>query len=216
MMPIKVKICGLSGESAVKAAIGVEVDYAGFVHYPASPRHVSLEKAATLISLLPESTASVIVVVDPDDAMLSAIKTIVKPTAIQLHGKETPERVAAIRHTLGGIQVIKAISIKTADDVAQAKRYEDVADMLLFDARPPELTGILPGGNGMAFDWALLANRSFSKPWFLSGGLDADNIASAIALSGATMVDVSSSVESAPGVKDPERIHSFINAARSV
>ncbi len=215
MNNIKIKICGLTDEAALHAVIQAKADYAGFVYFPASPRHLTLERAAELKALLPASIQSVSVAVDADDALIKRIAGVLKPDALQLHGKETPERLHAIRKLLPGCQLIKGIPIKTADDVASAMRYSDVADMLLFDARAPELPGMLPGGNGISFDWALLKNRQFSKPWFLSGGLNADNVGEAIRLSGATMVDVSSSVERAPGVKDAGLIGAFIKAART-
>jgi phosphoribosylanthranilate isomerase len=211
--PVKIKICGLTSEEAVKAVIAAKADYAGFVYFPASPRHVSIARAAELAKLLPSSIQSVSVLVDPDDALLKEVANVLKPTAIQLHGTETPEKVGHIKRSFPTIEIIKAISVQTGDDVAQANRYLDTADMLLFDARMPK--GGLPGGNGLAFDWALLRNRDFGKPWFLSGGLTADNVAEAVTASGAKMVDVSSGVENAPGIKDKGLIHSFIKAARA-
>lgn len=211
-MMIKVKICGLTSEDAVKAVIAAGADYAGFVYFPKSPRHLTIARAAELAALLPPSTQSVSVVVDPDDALLEEIAGVLKPAAIQLHGRETPERVAHIKKNYPGIKIIKAISVQTGDDVAKANAYE-AADMLLFDARMPK--GGLPGGNGLAFEWALLRNHDFGKPWFLSGGLTPDNVAEAIAMSGAKIVDVSSGVESAPGVKDSGLIDSFVRATRA-
>ncbi len=213
-MPPKVKICGLADEAAVKATVAAGADYLGFVHFLKSPRHVSLERAAELKKLLPASVSSVLVVVDPDDALVQQIN-VLKPAAIQLHGKESPERVAEIKSKLPDVKIMKAISVKSADDVAAARRYIDAVDMLLFDARAPELPTMLPGGNGLSFDWAFLKNREFEKPWFLSGGLTPENVREAITSSGARMVDVSSGVESAPGVKDIVRIQAFIKAAKN-
>ena len=208
-MTVAVKICGLTDEAAVRAAS--VADYAGFVHYPASPRHLPLARAASLKKLLPASVASVAVLVDPDDALLTQVKSVLAPDYIQLHGKETPARVDAIRKSLG-IKIIKAIAIRTSDDVASAMRYVACCDMLLFDAKPPQ--NMLPGGNGLSFDWNLLGNREFPLPWMLSGGLNAENAGEAIRLSGARMVDVSSSLERAPGVKDPALIQAFVKAAK--
>lgn len=212
---IKVKICGLNDEASVRATIVSQADYAGFVYYPASKRHLPLERAAQLKQLLPPSIKSVSVVVDPDDTALKEIAAILKPDFLQLHGKETPDRLREIQKLLPGSMLIKALPVQSSDDVAQANRYMDVAGMLLFDARPPELPNMLPGGNGLSFDWALLKNRDFGKPWMLSGGLNADNVREAIGLSGAEIVDVSSSVERAPGVKDAALIESFVKAART-
>lgn len=211
-MTIKTKICGLTSEDAIQAVIAAKADYAGFVYFPKSPRHLPIARAAELAKFLPSSIQSVSVLVDPDDALLKEVTSVLKPSAIQLHGKETPERVAQIKAQYPAIKIIKAINVQTGDDVARANAYE-AADMLLFDARIPK--DGLPGGNGLAFDWALLRNRDFGKPWFLSGGLTPDNVAEAIAASGAKMVDISSGVESSPGVKDTGLIHSFVKAARS-
>lgn len=214
MANVRVKICGLTDEAAVSAVADSGAEYAGFVYFPASPRHLELPRAAKLAAMLPAAVQSVSVVVDAEDALLREIHATVKPRCVQLHGKETPERVRAIRALLPGCILIKALAIKTADDIANAMRYADSVDMLLFDARAPELPGVLPGGNGLSFDWTLLRNREFGKPWFLSGGLNADNLKQSIALSGAMMVDVSSSVESAPGVKDAALIATFVKAAK--
>jgi len=211
IVPIQVKICGLADEHAVEAVIAAGADYAGFVYFPASPRHITFERAAELKSLLPSSVHSVSVIVDPNDALLTQVKTVLKPDYVQLHGKETPERVQAIKKIFPGIKIIKAISVRSGDDIAQAVSYE-AADMLMFDAKPP--TNMLPGGNALSFDWALLKGRQFSKPWFLSGGLNANNVAEAIRISGTKMADVSSGVESAPGVKDAVLIEAFVKAAR--
>lgn len=215
MPAVKIKICGLTDEAAVKTVIAAKADYAGFVYFPASPRHLPVERAAALKALLPSSIQSVSVVSDADDNLLKQISAALQPDCLQLHGRETPERAQAIKKMFPGVRIIKAVSIKTSDDIAAAMRYTDTADMLLFDARAPELPGMLPGGNGLSFDWALLKGREFPRPWFLSGGLNADNVAQAIRQSGAAMVDVSSSVEKSPGVKDAGLIESFIKAARA-
>ncbi len=213
-MSVQVKLCGLTDEAAIQAVIAARADYAGFVFFPASPRHLTSAKAATLRKMLPDFIKAVSVLVDPDDALIADIVATVKPDALQLHGKETPARLREIKTAYPSLPLIKAISVRTGDDIAAAMHYVD-ADMLLFDAKPPNLPGVLPGGNGLSFDWALLAGHDFGKKWFLSGGLNADNVREAIEGSGARMVDVSSSIESAPGVKDPVLIHAFTNAARN-
>lgn len=215
-MVTKIKLCGLTDRAAIEAVTAAKADYAGFVYFPKSPRHLSLDDAATLKSLLPSSVLSVSVLVDPDDTLLAEVDKKLKPSALQLHGKETPERLQAIRNAYPHYTLIKAISVRQSDDVAQAARFADSADMFLFDAKPPELPTMLPGGNGLSFDWALLKNRQFSKPWFLSGGLSADNVAQAMRQSGAQMIDVSSSIESAPGVKAPKLIEEFVKSVKKV
>lgn len=213
-MPLAIKICGLKDEQAVQAVIAAKADYAGFIHFPASPRHVSLERAAKLKALLPASIRSVSVMVDPDDALLAHMQTILAPDYLQLHGKETPDRLRAIRHQYPALKIIKAISVRTGDDVAKASQFTDSADLLMFDAKAPA-ESLLPGGNGLSFDWALLKDRTFPLPWFLSGGLNIDNIAEAISHTGAVMLDVSSGVERSPGVKDATLIHDFVTRARA-
>lgn len=214
MTGVGIKICGLANEEAVRAVIAAGADYAGFVYFPASPRHVTVERAAELKALLPSSVASVSVLVDPGDALLAEVQSVLKPDYVQLHGKETPERIKAIKKVFTGIRIIKAISVRSGDDVAQAAAYSDTANMFMFDAKPPELPGMLPGGNALSFDWALLKGREFPLPWFLSGGLNAENIVAAIGATGAKMVDVSSGVERSPGVKDASLIEAFVKAAR--
>jgi phosphoribosylanthranilate isomerase len=215
-MTISIKICGLTDELSVKAVADAKADYAGFVYFPASPRHITLEKAAKLKALLPSAIKSVSVLVDPDNALLSQVFSMLKPDYIQLHGKEAPARLLEIRTAFPAAKIIKALRIRTSDDVAQASSFKDSADMLLFDAKAPELPGMLPGGNGLSFDWALLKNREFPLPWMLSGGLNGENVAEAMRGSGARMLDISSGVESAPGVKDPALIKAFIDKARSI
>lgn len=211
-MSIIAKICGLTTDDAVHAAIAGGAEYIGFVFYPPSPRNVSAEKAKALAALAPASIKKVAVTVNPDDALLHEILSFA-PDYVQLHGSESPERVGETRKILGKTGIIKAINVKSSDDVAGAHAFETVADMLLFDAR---VSGGLPGGNGLAFDWMMLAGRSFAKPWFLSGGLNADNVEEAIRVSGARLVDVSSSVESKPGLKDPKLIAEFMQKVKSI
>lgn len=209
-MSVQVKICGLTTPEGVRAAAGA--DFAGFVFYPPSPRNLRADDAERLASLLPRDVRRVAVMVDPDDALLRAVLARLRPDFVQLHGGEAPDRVAAIRAGFG-VKVIKAVPVRDATDVAAARGFEDIADRLMFDAKPPT-SGGLPGGNALTFDWSLLTGCAWRRPWFLSGGLDAANVAAAIAQTGAPAVDVSSGVEAKPGVKDPARIAAFIAAAR--
>jgi phosphoribosylanthranilate isomerase len=205
-----VKICGLNDDAAVAAA--ADADFAGFVFFPRSPRHVGLDQAAALAAALPARVRRVAVTVDADDAALDAIVATLAPDFVQLHGRETPARAAAIRARFGR-GAIKALAIADRADLDAATAYAGAVDWLLFDAKPPARADALPGGNAVSFDWTMLAGRRFALPWFLSGGLDAGNVAAAIAASGAAAVDVSSGVESAPGRKDPARIAAFLRAA---
>jgi phosphoribosylanthranilate isomerase len=209
-----VKICGLSEAAAVSAALAGRARWLGFVVFPKSPRHVAPERAAAIAAPTAERAETVAVTVDADDALLTTIAATLRPDWLQLHGNETPARVAAAR-PFARKGVIKAIGVARAEDFADAGRYAEVADMLLFDAKAP--TGAdLPGGNGAAFDWKIIAGRRFARPWLLSGGLTAENLAEALRESGAGAVDVSSGVESGPGVKDPARIARFLEAARTL
>lgn len=209
-----VKICGLSTPETVQAAIDGGVDYIGFVFFERSPRNVSIETAASLRALLPDTVTPVALLVDAEDAFITDMVQRMRPGLLQLHGHETPERVSAIK-TLTGLPVMKVLSVATKEDVAATALYEKVADLLMFDAKPPKsMPNALPGGNALSFDWSLLADVSLSGPWMLSGGLDADNVGAAIAQTGAPMVDVSSGVESAPGKKDVARIRAFIKAVK--
>jgi phosphoribosylanthranilate isomerase len=208
-----VKICGLSTSETLAAALDAGAEMVGFVHYTRSPRHVPLAAAPALVALVAGRAPKTLLLVDADDDLLSAAIEAFAPDILQLHGVETPARVAAIREKFGR-PVMKAIGLATKADLDKIGAYEAVADMLLFDARPAEAAA-LPGGNGRAFDWTLLAGRAFARPWLLGGGLTADNVAAAIAATGAPGVDVSSGVESARGVKDIGKIARFIAAARA-
>ena len=210
-----VKICGLNSPQAVHAVVYAKADYAGFVYFPKSPRHIELQKAAALKALLPTTIQCVCVLVAPDNGLLADVAKILNPAYVQLHGDETPQRVREIKNAFPHIKIIKAIKVQSGDDITKAGHYYDCADMLMFDAKPPEMCA-LPGGNGLSFDWALLRRRVFPLPWMLSGGLNADNVGHAIQQTGATIVDVSSGVESAPGVKDATLIEAFIKETRSV
>ena len=187
-------------------------EYGGLVFHPASPRNLALEQAHALSEAMRSKLRRVALVADRSDADLTAIIAAAQPEFLQLHGAESVARTAEIRARFG-LPVIKALSVADAEDLKAANDYAPVADMLLFDAKPPK-GAARSGGHGIAFDWPLLKGRNFSKPWFLAGGLDPDNVARAVAQSGAQMVDVSSGVESAPGVKSAERIAQFVSVLR--
>lgn len=213
--PIAVKICGLSTPEMVHVAVDAGATHIGFMFYERSPRNVTVAQAADLRTLLPETVLAVAVMVNPDDALLDDVAARVKPDLLQLHGSETPERVADIKARTG-LPVMKVISIADAADVAAADIYEKVADLLLFDAKPPKsMANALPGGNAVSFDWSLIADADPKLPWMLSGGLTPDNVADALAKTGARMVDVSSGVEDAPGQKNEALIRAFVKAAQS-
>jgi phosphoribosylanthranilate isomerase len=211
-MSVIVKICGLATEAGLDAALACGADMAGFVFFDKSPRHVPLELAANLGRRAARRTCKVLVTVDAGDALLAAAIKALDPGLLQLHGCETPERVAAIR-TRFGLPVMKAIGIFEEADLALVPVFDGVADLLLFDAKPPRAAG-RPGGSGTSFDWSLLEKIETKKPWLLAGGLDASNVADALAQTGAPGVDVSSGVECAPGVKDRNKIAAFIAAVR--
>jgi phosphoribosylanthranilate isomerase len=211
-MPVLVKICGINSAEAADAAARAGADLAGLVFHRKSPRFVAPEAARALADRLRGRTRLVALLADADDETIaSAIKTA-KPNYLQLHGRETPERVGALRSRFG-LPIIKAIAVAEAADLA-ASAFEAAADLLLFDAKAPEGTERL-GGHGAPFDWQLLRGRNFLKPWLLAGGLTIENVARAVAASGASGVDVSSGVETAPGVKSPELIAAFVSAARN-
>jgi len=206
----QVKICGLSTAETMQAALDFGADMVGLVFYPRSPRNVSMEQAAALAAQARGKAKIVALVVDADDALLKSIVNAVRPDYLQLHGSETPERVGEIATTFN-TAIIKAIKVKEAADVAKAKVFKDVADLVLFDAKAPE--ELLPGGNGLSFDWNLLKGKG--GLFMLSGGLTPDNVAEAIRLTRAPIVDVSSGVESLPGKKDISLIRKFIERAKS-
>jgi phosphoribosylanthranilate isomerase len=211
MTPI-VKICGLSTPATLEAALEAGADMVGFVFFAKSPRHIDWATARALGRQAQGRAKVVALSVDPDDDTLKRIVDALSPDLLQLHGSESPARVKAIS-ALCARPTMKAIGVGARGDLAQAGLYEGVADILLIDAKPPK-DAMLPGGNGCPFDWRLTREFRPSVPWLLSGGLDPDSVAAAIALSGARGVDVSSGVESAPGVKDPARIRAFVAAAR--
>ncbi|HMM08658.1 MAG TPA: phosphoribosylanthranilate isomerase [Paracoccus solventivorans] len=207
----QVKICGLTRPEDLEAAAQAGARYAGLVFFPKSPRHLSIESAAALAGNAPDLLARVGLFVDPDDAALDAVLAQVALDIIQLHGSESPARVAEIRARTR-LPVMKAVGIAAPQDLDALWDYGLVADLLLVDAKPAP-GAALPGGNGLAFDWRLLAGRRLLRPWMLAGGLTPDNVAEAVRLTGAPMVDVSSGVESAPGIKDADRIRRFVAAA---
>lgn len=207
----QVKICGLRDAEHVATAVGAGARYLGFVFFPKSPRAVMPEQAAALVADVPPGVARVGLFVDPDDAMLLDTLARVPLDVIQLHGKESPDRVAQVR-ALTGLPVMKAVGISGPDDLPALTDYGLVADILLVDAKAPKGAD-LPGGNGLSFDWRLLVGRRWLRPWLLAGGLTPDNVAEGIRLTGAKGVDVSSGVETAPGVKDSDLIRRFVAAA---
>lgn len=211
-MPVQVKICGINSAAAADAALRAGADFGGLVFFAKSPRHLSLEQGALLAERMRGRLRLAALVVDESDEQLAAIAARVKPDFFQLHGKETPARVADIRARFG-ISIIKALPAAEPADLSKASAYDDVAEMVLFDAMPAA-DAARPGGHGAAFDWRILQGRNFARPWFLAGGLTPENVARAIAVSGAKMVDVSSGVESAPGVKNETRIAAFVAAAK--
>ncbi|HVH77856.1 MAG TPA: phosphoribosylanthranilate isomerase [Stellaceae bacterium] len=213
-MAIAAKICGLSSEVAVEAAVAGGAAFVGFVFYPPSPRSIAPARAGELCTLVPASMKRVALFVDPDNAAIETVLEAAPIDILQFHGAETPERVIRVKERFGR-QVMKAISIASPEDVAAAGRYEDVADLLLFDAKPPP-AATRPGGNGLIFDWQLIAGRQWRLPWMLSGGLTAELLPEAVRISGARAVDVSSGVERKPGDKDPEKIRAFLEVARGL
>jgi len=210
-MALLVKICGLNTAEAGDAAVRAGADFGGLVFHEKSPRAVSLEAARSLAQHLRGRVRLVALVADADDAMLAAIHAAVHPDFFQLHGRETPERAATIFAHFG-VPLIKAFAIADEADFAPVAAYAPFTAMFLFDAKAPD--GARPGGHGVAFDWQLLRGRKFPRPWLLAGGLDPENVARAISAAHAPGVDVSSGVESAPGVKSPDLIAAFISAAR--
>jgi phosphoribosylanthranilate isomerase len=207
-MSIEVKICGLSTAAAVSAAVEGGADLVGFVFFPPSPRAIAPVAAAELVHAVPARVGRVGLFVDAGDDLIAGTLAAVSLDMLQLHGGESPARVAEVRRRFG-LPVIKALPVATSDDLDRADRYVEVADRLLFDARPPAGAN-RPGGNACPFDWRLLHGRRIRRPWFLAGGLSADNVAAAVRESGAAAVDVSSGVEDGPGVKSPEKIRIFL------
>ena len=210
--PTPVKICGLTTPEHVTAAVEAGATYVGFVFFPPSPRCVSPENAAELAALVPAGVCKVALTVNATDTDLEDILRAAPIDMLQLHGSETPERVEQVKSRFG-LPVMKAVGVADATDLPKIDTYNRAADQLLIDAKPPK-NATLPGGNGLTFDWRLIAGRRWPIPWMLAGGLTPDNVAQAKRLTGATQLDVSSGVESAPGVKDPALVRAFIQAAQ--
>jgi phosphoribosylanthranilate isomerase len=200
----------LKSREALDAAVEGGARFVGFVFFPASPRSIAVEDAAALRARVPPEVKAVAVLVEPDEALLARVVQTVKPDILQLHGQESPEAVAAMRRR-HNVLVMKALALSQRADLEPVPRYAAVADLLLFDSKP-DAAATRPGGNAQRFDWQLLNGAPIGKPWMLSGGLNADNVAEAVRISGARLVDVSSGVEARPGVKDPERIRAFLKA----
>ena len=214
-MTTRVKICGLSTPETVDAAVAAGADYLGFTFVSKSPRLVAFDKAGSLAARVPPSVLKVALSVDADDAAFDAMVKTIQPDILQLHGTETPERLVELKARYG-ITLMKAIGVAEPGDPETGDIYRDSADLLLFDAKPPKsMAGALPGGNGLVFDWSLIAGHRPDMLWMLSGGLTAENVAEAIRITGAEAVDVSSGVETAPGQKSPELIEAFIKAAKT-
>ena len=212
-MAVRAKICGINSREALDAAVAGGASFVGFVFYPPSPRALAPAAAGELAAAVPRTVGKLGLFVDDPDERIAEVLAKAPLDMLQLHGQETPARVAAIRRHFG-LPVMKAVKVAGADDLAAADGYVGVADWLLFDAKPPkEMTGALPGGNALAFDWQLLAGRAWPSPWMLSGGLTPENLGEAVRISGARVVDVSSGVEAAPGQKDPAKIAAFLAEA---
>lgn len=213
MADIRVKICGLRTLADVASVAASGAAYAGFVFFPKSPRHLTIAQARELALAAPVGLAKVALTVDADDATLDAIVESMPLDMLQLHGHESPDRVGEVRARYG-LPVMKAVGVADEGDLSAVFDYSLVADQILVDAKPPK-TAVLPGGNGLSFDWRLVAQRRWLRPWMLAGGLTPENVAEAIRLTNARQVDVSSGVESAPGVKDPSKIAAFVKASQS-
>ena len=205
-----VKICALSTPETLQTALARGASHVGFVHFARSPRHLAVEPMAEMVRLVAGRAETVIVTVDPDDALLARFAEEVRPDWLQLHGRETPERVAEVRSRTG-LKVMKALPVSQASDLDPIAAYGGVADRILLDSKRPKGSN-LPGGNGVAFDWSLLDALDRELTYMLSGGIDAANVAEALAIARPSGIDVSSGVESAPGVKDVGRIHAFFDA----
>ena len=212
-MGVLVKICGINSREAAEAALRAGADFAGLVFFERSPRHLSLEQAGVLARLLRGRTRIVTLMVEPSDAAVDEVMAAVSPDLIQLHGNESPARAAAIAARTKR-PIIKVLAVADSEDVVRAHAYEEAADYLLFDAKV-DASATRPGGWGAAFDWQLVSGRTFRRPFGLAGGLNPENVARAIKVSGAQLVDASSGVEDAPGRKSPEKIAAFVSAARN-
>ncbi len=211
-MRVAAKICGVNSAAAMDAAVAGGAAFVGLVFYPPSPRYLTNSAAAALAARVPAGVGKVGLLVDEPDDAVAAILADVPLDMLQLHGGETPARVRAVKARFG-LPVMRAVRLAGPEDLEAAETYVEAADWLLFDAKPPaSMTGALPGGNALVFDWELLAGRDWPIPWMLSGGLDVGNVGAALAITGAKAVDVSSGVEDRPGVKSPEKIAAFLDA----
>ena len=211
--PVSVKICGLATVDDVRACADAGANYMGLVFFEKSPRNITIPAARELALAAPLGLAKVALVVNPSDAELDAITGTVPLDMLQLHGRETPERLAEVKARYG-LPVMKAVGIADGDDLPKLESYFGVADQILVDAKPPK-GGELPGGNGLSFDWRLIAGRRWPCPWMLAGGLTPENVAEAVKMTGAKQVDVSSGVEDAPGQKNAELIQKFVQSSRA-
>ncbi len=214
-MAIAVKICGINDPAAMRAAVEGGAELVGLIFFPASPRAVTPEQAADLAKLVPAHVTPVALTVDADDALLDAICAALPRAMLQLHGHESPERVAEIKARTGR-RVIKVIGVAERSDLQKVAAYDRVADRLLFDAKPPPRPDALPGGNATSFEWTLVKGIQTDKPWMLAGGLAVDNLAQAVAESGARAIDVSSGVEDSPGRKNPDKIRALLALAATL
>jgi len=215
-MTVQVKICGISTPEAMTAAIEGGAAFVGLVFYPPSPRAVTPTEAAPLAALVPAGVVKTGLLVDADDATIAAILKEVPLDLLQLHGSESPARVAEVKARFG-VPVMKVVKLRQPGDLEAVRPFLSVADRLLFDAKPPaDMANPLPGGNAVAFDWSILAGTTWPLPWMLAGGLTAQNVARAVEISGAAAVDVSSGVEDAPGQKNPAKIRAFLDACRAL
>ena len=211
--PVRVKICGVTSQQLMRDVGNAGAQYAGLVFFEKSPRNVRLDQARSIALEAPTGLAKVALVVNPSDRFLDSLTTTVPLDMIQLHGSETPQRVSEIKQKTG-LPVMKAIGVAEKNDLKKLDVYATVADQLMVDAKPAK-DAILPGGNGYAFDWSLLQGRRWTGPWMLAGGLNPENVAQAIAITGAQQIDVSSGVEIRPGEKDKQKINAFVRAAQT-
>lgn len=211
-MNVQVKICGINSIEAATAAVACRTDFGGLMFFPPSPRHAGFDNAARLAEVLRGKVRIVSVLVNPDDELVSALVSRVRPDILQLHGDESPVRVAAIA-ALSGKPVMKVLAVTAPEDVRRVHEYRDVADYILFDSRP-EPAAERPGGVGLAFDWRILSGIRLERPWGIAGGLNPENVGRAIAIANPAFVDASSGVEDAPGQKSREKILAFVSAAR--
>jgi phosphoribosylanthranilate isomerase len=215
-MPVRAKICGITDAKAMRAAVDAGASHVGLVFYRPSPRYVTPAAAAALAALAPDSVTTTGLFVDAHDAEIDAVLGVMPLDLLQLHGSEPPARVAALKARTG-VPVMKVIKVAVQSDLAAAAPYYDVADWLLFDAKPPkDKADALPGGNAVSFEWHLLKGRQWPLPWMLAGGLNAGNVAQAVRLSGASLLDTSSGVEDAPGAKNPDKIRAFLGAVSAL